>query len=230
MNYIKQNLSLVLGVMGLVGLAGCAGPRMVAPRDIATGSKTLEVADRSMASGAFVNEDFKLGSWKVTEVDRDWSGKSGFSVGGYGASSTKTGFSYQLEASHKWKGACAAVKSEKGFGNFSWGASTLVCECKAGDTSALVKLAGKDAKKHTEGEVTLGAATLKISLVEETDGSNFTGMPAGYRADKDAKPAGAVEVLKPGRVWLAADMSPSDSEALSCVFVGLMLYVPPSDG
>ena len=101
--------SAIFGVSGLlalgVGLGGCAGPRMVAPKDVAQGSQTLEVADRSSMSGALVDESFKLGAFAVTDVDRDWNKKNGFAVAGYSNDTTTTGYSYKLKGgSEAWRG------------------------------------------------------------------------------------------------------------------------------
>ena len=38
---------------------------------------------------------------------------------------------------------------------------------------------------------------------------------------------GAVEVLKPGRVWFAKDIEGAERQELACLYVGLMLYMPP---
>jgi len=222
-----------IGFAAAATLSGCSGPRMVAPADVASGSRVLAVQGRKNATGAFVNESFALGSWKVSNVDRDWKSKSSFSVAGYGASKTKTGYTYDLEATSKWSGSCAALKKEKGggLGGFSVavGESNLVCECKNGDKSASAQLSGPNAKKHDQGQITWGDSALQLSIVEEASGSNLTGEPAGYRADRGGKAAGAVELLHPGQVWLANDLDAASSEALSCVFAGLMLYVPPDN-
>src|ERR1043165_5708156 len=55
---MKSRIFSRLGSLALAGLGllGCAGPRMVAPKDVAQGSQTLEVADRSSMSGSLVDE------------------------------------------------------------------------------------------------------------------------------------------------------------------------------
>ncbi len=39
---------------------------------------------------------------------------------------------------------------------------------------------------------------------------------------------GAIEVTYPGRVWLNKELSDQAKGQASCLFVGLMLYQPPS--
>ncbi len=225
----KSHAATGLTCLALLGTA-CAGPRMVAPADVASSSRVLEAKDRSSATGALVDESFRLGDWKVTEVDRDWTSKSGFSVGSYGQADTTTGYSYQLNASKTWKGSCASVKKEKAMGNFSFGnKSNLLCECKTGKSSVTAAMSGSNPKKHEKGEIKLGSKKYELSVINETEGSNFTGLPAGYRVDDRDTAVGAVETLNPGRVWLNKELAEGDAEAVSCTLVGLMLYVPPSD-
>ena len=40
---------------------------------------------------------------------------------------------------------------------------------------------------------------------------------------------GAVEVLRPGRVWLSSRLPETERLPVACVSAGLMLYQPPSD-
>lgn len=227
---MKQNwILLATATLTSFTALGCAGPRMVPPGDVAEDSRTLDVQGRKNASGALVKEDFQLGEWKVQNVNRKWGKSSSVGIGGYSSEKTKTGYSYELAASQVWKGACSAIKSEKGVGNFSWGKSALVCECTAGDETVISRLAGTDAKKHTEGEVELGAVTWKASVVDATDKSNLTGAPPGYRFDENGAPRAAVETLHPGKVWLKTELTDAQAEGVSCISAGLMLYVPPSD-
>jgi hypothetical protein len=222
--------SVASALLAVPHVVACAGPRMVPPADLAQGSDVLSVQNRSSASGAFVNESFDLGRFKVQKVDRDWGKNSSLGIGGYSASQTKTGYSFELAASSTWLGACSSLSSEKGAGGFSFGGkSQLVCECKQGEQSATAKLEGSDVKNHTSGELNWGERKLKLAAVTDTDMTNLTGGPAGYRADEEDKLLGAVEVLRPGQVWLSEGLDAPTGEALSCVFAGFMLYQPPSD-
>lgn len=224
--------SVVLGLM----VAGCAGPRMVAPQDVARDSQVLEVADRSVMTGALANESFKLGSFAVSDVDRDWNKKSGFSVGGFSSATTTTGYSFKLKgAGGAWDGSCASAAENKGVlalgGSVDWGKTKLTCECKQGSDKASVVLnsGSPDPDKNAAGELTVDDAKYKVSPVNETDKSNLGSGAAGFRYDGEDGAVGAVEVLRPGRVWLNTRLPEAQRLPLACVSAGLMLYQPPSN-
>jgi hypothetical protein len=231
--------SLVLGAVGVamgLGAAGCAGPRMVAPADVAQGSQVLEVTDRSSMSGSLVNESFKLGSFAVTDVDRDWNKKSSFSVIGYSNATTTTGYSYKVKGSDgTWDGSCASSANDKGIhlmgGTMDWGSTKITCECKQGGTSASVVLnAGSpESNKNAAGALTVGDSKYKVSSVNDTDKSNLGTGAAGFRYDGDDGALGAVEVLRPGRVWLNQRLPEAQRLPVACVSAGLMLYQPPTE-
>lgn len=225
------------GVLAVgLGLGACAGPRMVAPHDVAQGSQTLEVADRSAMSGSLVNESFKLGAFQVTDVDRDWNKKSGFAVAGYSNDTTTTGYSYNLKAgADAWTGSCASSANKKGVailgGEAAWGSSSITCECKSGATTASVvlKADSPDSTKKMSGELSAGGAKYKVSVVAETDKSNLSDSPAGFRYDGSDGAVGAVEILRPGRVWLNERLPEAERPPVACLSAGLMLYQAPSD-
>jgi hypothetical protein len=226
-----------VSVVGVgLALGGCAGPRMVAPKDVAQGSQTLEVADRSAMTGSLANESFKLGSFQVTDVDRDWNKKSGFSVIGYSNDTTTTGYSYNLKAGGEaWAGKCASSANKKGIallgGEAAWGSNSITCECKnGGETASVVlKADSPDSTKKMSGELSAGGAKYQVSVVSETDKSNLSGSPAGFRFDSAEGAVGAVEVLRPGRVWLNERLPEAARPPVACLSAGLMLYQAPSE-
>jgi len=236
---MKSVMFSVSGLMVLgLGLGACAGPRMVAPKDVAQGSQTLEVAERSSMTGALVDESFKLGKFAVTDVDRDWNKKSGFAVPGYSNDTTTTGYSYKLKgAAGAWDGSCASAANKKGVailgGEAAWGSSSITCECKQGATSASVVLKSDSpdsSSKKMSGEISTSAEKkYKVSVVSETDKSNFSESPAGFRYDGADGAVGAVEILRPGRVWLGEKLSEEERPPVACLSAGLMLYQAPSD-
>lgn len=237
---MKSVIFKLSGLLAMgVGLGACAGPRMVAPKDVAQGSQTLEVADRSSMSGALVDESFKLGTFAITDVDRDWNKKSGFSVPGYAMDTTTTGYSFKLKGGKDaWEGSCASSANKKGIavlgGEAAWGSTSITCECKQGGASASVvlKADSPDASstKKMSGELSTGAEKkYRVSVVTETDKSNFSESPAGFRYDSPEGAVGAVEILKPGRVWLGERLSAEERPPVACLSAGLMLYQAPSD-
>lgn len=226
----------VLGVFGLGVVAGCAGPRMVPPGEVAQGSQVLEVADRSSMTGSLADESFKLGSFQVANVDRDWTKKSGFGVAGYSSDSTTTGYSFALKAGESsWAGSCASQADKQGVGllggEAAWGKTRITCECKSGGTTASVVLENQspDSERGLGGELSAGGAKYRVSAVVETDKSSLGSGPAGFRFDGEAGSVGAVEVLRPGRVWLNERLPEAERTPVACLSAGLMLYQPPSD-
>jgi hypothetical protein len=221
---------MIFGVTVLGFVAGCAGPRMVAPADVSKGSQVLEATERSAASGALVDESFKLGGFDVADVDRDWNSSSGFGVAGYSKETTTAGYTYTLKGKGEtWKGMCAAKSGKQGValmggGEASWGKTSITCECKNADATATVVL-----RDSSSGELTSGEGKYKVSAVDETDKSNFTGSPGGFRYDSDEGSIGAVEILRPGRVWLNERLPEAERLPVTCLSAGLMLYVPPKD-
>lgn len=229
-----------LGLVGcsLLTLAGCAGPRMLPPKDLAQGSQVLEVADRSSMSGALVDESFKLGTFAVTDVDRDWNKKSGFSVVGYSNDTTTTGYSYKLSAGGaSWQGSCASSANKKGVGilggQVAWGSTSITCECKQGSTSVAVVLKADSpdasAAKQMSGELRAGETKYQVHVVNDTDKGNYSQSPAGFRFDGEGGAVGAVEILRPGRVWLNERLPEAERPPVACVSAGLMLYQAPSE-
>jgi hypothetical protein len=222
------NRAVLIGQGTLLLLLGaCAGPRMAAPADVSSSSDVLPVSDRSRASGAFVNEGFKLGPYAIADVDRKWDSSSGVSVGPWGKETKTTGFSFTLAAGDtKLKGKCESELKKQSIlglgGSFDWGSTTIACSCEGGaDKSSLVL--SKDANK-----LTIGNTDYPIKQIHSVAGGGDQSAPSGFRADSD-EPLGAVEVLYPGQVWLKKGLDEPTRGNVSCLFTGLMLYRPPSD-
>jgi len=226
---MKQlNQGLLLGQCALLlTLSACAGPRMAAPADVSSSSDVLPVSERSHASGAFVNEGFKLGPYTIADVDRKWDSSSGVSVGPWGKETKTTGFSFTLAGSGaKLKGKCESVLEKQSVlslgGSFDWGSTTIACSCE-GNTDKASLVLSKDANK-----LTVGSADYPIQPIHSVIGGGDQSAPSGFRADSEG-PVAAVEVLYPGQVWLKKGLDEPTRSNLSCLFTGLMLYKPPSD-
>ncbi len=218
----------VLAVLGTASVA-CAGARMVPPADVAQKSDVFEATDRSSMSGMLADESFKLGPYEVAEVDRDFNGGGGVSVGGYKAGKTTTGYQFQFkEGKDALKAECSSVTKSQGFslgggGSMTFSNVTLNCSCGTGVT---LKLEGKG--KGLEGQVAMGDKTYSVKSVHETDASSNQSEPAGFRVDEGEQSVGAVEVMRPGRVWLGKELQGEQRRELGCLFAGAMLYQAPS--
>lgn len=226
-----QKLSLLLVAIALA--FGCSTPHMVVPAEIAKGSDEIAVTDRSSFSGALADESFKLGSYEIADVDRDWDSKSSSGVLGFSKESTEGGYSYKFKSGGAERtGGCMTEGGGKSVdlgGGMSMGKSfaKLGCTCSGDGEPVKVVLSASTTEKYS-GELTTRAGTYKVAAIYEAEGSLSTGQPSGYRVDGDS-PRGAVEVLKPGRAWFAKDIDDAERSDLACLYAGLLLYAPPSD-
>ncbi len=222
----------VLLAGALLGAAsGCTTLRMKPPADVARQSDVYEAKDRSHATGLFVNESFAIGPYEVAKVDRDWNKGSSFSVLGYSSADVSTGFSWELrEGGEKLAGRCGSLTETTGFavlgGKLSSSDSKVACGCAAGDTAATMELEGQHRGK-TKGKITLASGTFEVTSVHETNAAWGQMEPAGFRVDAEGGPVAAVEVLRPGRLWLAKSLDPAERRQLACLLTGAMLYVEP---
>jgi hypothetical protein len=224
-----------LALLPLLPLAfiACAGPRMVPPAEVASGT-VLDSKNRKNASGLFVNEAFDLGSYRVDKVDRKSISGSGFTISNYSTNKTTTGYSYLLKGgTQEWKGACAMSKDDKSVGlgkGMSIGRtkSSLTCECKSGDNAGRLELkAGNDGEYA--GSFSPAGKSYDVTAVKDFDKKYWGAEPAGYRFDGTDGARGAVETMKPGRIWYTEKMAENEREPATCVLAGLMLYVEPSE-
>lgn len=223
---------LCLAAFLVSGAIACAGPRMVPPADVAQKSEVIEATDRSAMSGALADESFKLGRYEVAEVDRDWNSTSGMSVGGYKKSDSTTAYAYQFkDGKEALKAECSSLTKSQGFSlgggsSVSFSNVTLNCSCGTGDAAGTLKLEGKG--QELSGEVTLRGTSYSVKSVHETDANSKQSDPAGFRVDAGDGPVGAVEVMRPGRIWLGKTLEDTERRELGCLFAGAMLYQPPS--
>ena len=206
----------------LTMISGCATARMAAPADIAGASEVLTVSDRSRASGAFVNEGFKVGGYQVVDVNRNWDSTQGGGIGPWSKETKTSGFAYAVTAQgKKMSGKCESETSSQGFGGFSWGSLKVACTCdgEAGKSSLAMTDEGRSLK--------IGDKEYKLVPINTIEGGGTQSSPAGFRADAE-EPLGAVEVVHPGQIWLKKGLDDATRDRTACVFVGLMLYKPPS--
>lgn len=215
----------VVPVVAVLAL-GCAGPKMAVPAGVAKTSEVLEVSDRSDWSGSLTDESFKLGRYAVKDVDRDWDSSSGFSVGPFGDEKATAGFKYQLAGGGPTlKGSCASETKEKSWdlsttSEISWSKTTVACSCEGGGDAATLTWSEKVA------ELTVSGTTYELEPIYTTEGGGSVPDPVGFSARAGGY-LGAVEVSRPGRVWLDKGLDAATKAKASCLFAGLILYEPP---
>lgn len=227
-------VNFALGFAFSAGLAGCATPTMKVPADVLSmEADQLVVTERKRASGAFVNESFKLGSYGITDVDRDWNTAKGYSVPGFSDTDTTSGYSFKFGASGgAMAGQCLIegnTKATKIMGGItmSQSVSKMGCACEGGGIKAEAVLNNVNSGQYS-GTVKTSGGEYTIEAIYKAEGAFSTGNPTGYRVDSDVIQA-AADVMYPGKVWLGKSLSDADKDQLSCLFAGLMLYTGERD-
>ena len=231
---MKREKRIVLGtraVLAALILTGCARPRMAAPSGLAAGSEILEVADRGLAYGMLADESFRLGPFRIAEVDRKWEWSSSWSISGFSKDRTTGGYKFQfVNGKSTLVGKCATeqketkvefgpVRSDEYF-------AKLGCSCEAARRAATLIIASTG--QAYAGTLTTSDGKYTVTSVHVTEGGGSRDAPAGYRAEGDG-PLGAVDVLRPGRVWLKKGLDEGERAETSCLFAGLMLYLSPQN-
>lgn len=228
---MKRFSNLIL----VAGLSGCATAQMTVPPEVAKDADVIAATDRSSATGLFVDESFTLGKLSVDEVDRDWDSSSSVGVLAFSGERTSGGYSYIVKGNGaQLKGGCMTEGSAKSFAlgsGMSIGKESAKLGCTCGDaTTPITVVVEASTTKKYEGTLTAGESTYKVTAIYDSDGTFSNGQPTGYRIDTgDGSARGAVEVLKPGRVWFPKDMDDAERNKIACLYVGLMLYMPPDD-
>ncbi|MEY4577289.1 MAG: hypothetical protein RL701_1992 [Pseudomonadota bacterium] len=231
MKNMKITTLLIAGMVS--GLGACTTAHMVVPAEVAKNSDVVLATERSSMSGSLVDESFKLGQLAITDVDRKWNSTSSSNVLGFTSDATEGGYAYKVKGPGvELSGGCATEKTKdsKSVGG-GWSVtnsfSKLGCSCTGGGTAARVVVSAGDDGKYSD-ELTTHDKTYRVTAINEAEGMLSNGQPSGYRVDGESA-RGAVEVLKPGRVWFAKDVEEAERNELACVYVGLMLYLPPRE-
>lgn len=231
--YARRLLGLCLIAAGAVG---CTQMRMAAPPELNQDMDELKVEGRSMASGAFVNEDFKIAPYEVANVSRGAKHTSKFGAFGAFKSDSESGYSFDFKSADKTiHGECTAEAGEKGFslgGGGSISKTTAKLGCACGNESAptaSVVMAAETGGNGYGGTLKARADSFQLKAIYEREGGLMSdGRPAGYRVDGQGIVA-AVDVLGKGRVWVQKKLGPEQRGDLACVFAGLLLYKPPKE-
>lgn len=219
----------------LAGMCGCATARMTVPPEVAKGADVIAASDRSAGTGLFVDESFKLGALSIDEVDRDWDSTSSVGVLAFSGERTSGGYAYEVKGQGvELQGGCMTEGSAKSFsmgGGMSIGneSAKLGCTCSGEGAPAKVIIEASTSKEY-EGTLETADNFYKVTAIYDSDQTFSNGQPAGYRIDTGEGAArGAVEVLRPGRVWFPKDMPAAERNQIACLYAGLMLYLPPDD-
>ncbi len=215
-----------LSATALVSLAGC-GTTMIPPAELATTANIHTATDRTSMSGLMIDESFVLGAYKVADVDRDWLQHESSKTETFDGIHSTAGYVYTITGGPTdVQGTCAWASANGGVSimgvSVSEAQNVLTCECTAEGESSLMKLsAGK--KLDYAGDLEVDGESFKVTPVKETEGMYLKKTPPGYRIDGADGVMGAVEVIRPGRLWLSKELSDEAKGTVSCAMTGLML-------
>ncbi len=235
-NNVTRATVVMIAVAGFLGSCSTTS-QMVVPADVSGCLDVIAATDRSLWSGALADETFTLGPYKATDVDRGWdsSSSNSISISEFNFSSGKTegGYAYRFKTTGgRMSGQCLTEAKDTSLGlggvDFQSRVAKLSCICRNGETEVSRVILQADITAGYSGTLTVKGQQYRIESINEREGGFSSGDPTGYRVDGD-QPTGAVEVLNPGRIWLARNLMEPQRARLACTFVGLMLYLPPTD-
>jgi hypothetical protein len=207
---------------------------MAVPADVAQQSQELPIQDRSSWSGSLADESFGVGSYKVSDVDRKWNSTRTSSLLGFEQSRTTGGYAYGLSASDgKLTADCATEQQNAAVavGNSSGFSSTVAklgCACRDDQGEATLLLEGNTSSQYAGIARLSSQQSFNVRAVTQRENGKVESRdPLGYRVDGEGGPIGAVEVRRPGRVWIAKTAPERTRRELVCLFAGLLIYQPP---
>ena len=255
MNTQIQNIRLIL-IAGLVLSSilttGCNKVRLDVPKSEKVGMETLKVSDRSTF---LTDRGFKLGNYKVSDVDRDWDTTTTTGIGPISKGQSNGGYAFKLKGKPQSISANCYSQSNNnkvdlgagwGLGNSN---SSLKCQCgedaklslmdaesyralKQKDNDAEVELTKHDSElfaslmQHFKGDLLLNGKTYPITSLHQSKQSDLNPMPMGYQVKGEKENIGIVEVVQPGQVWLNQNLSAKEKTQLTCLLTSLMFYQP----
>ena len=228
-------------VLCLMATAGCETVKMAVPEGLAEVSEELPISGRG---GSTV----KMGPYEITDIDRDVDVHLGGSVPGFAHAHTSGGYSYLLRGSGGERtGQCAVTGDKVGIAGLgaTWG--TLGCACQGSRSESSFKLPLGDGwqLRHgsmNRGELQVGGRALAVQVIAavETGGRTYDfdegrwkkggsmpwKEPTGCHVDDAAGPVAGLELLPPGRIWLARSLESTERADMACLLSGILLYQP----
>jgi len=196
----------------LLMLNACSPARMGLPPEIGENFQLWPVTER----GYFVDETFAFGPYRLEDVDRSWTTKSSWGVGGGNVqvSDAKARQSYgfrlttpqliRIEASCITNAAWTQLELDNVLGNrsvFTWdlrSKASLSCALTShpGATRWTLVAQQSETDGTLNGGVSNGSSGIRISSTRELEGSSWPFTEAsGYFLELDGEIVAAVEVL-----------------------------------
>jgi hypothetical protein len=230
---------LLLLFTGL-SLSGCRVAHMALPQDLQSRSSELTVEGRF----SIFNNSFQFGRYHVTDIHRGWTRGGGFSIsddriGEFSASEAKQKYEFSVNESGRttWEVQCATTADwsqleTQGFlgGKFAIEFTSnrqLVCILKQDGGRKLSRLVMAQSANDTviKGITIDGDTRIDISATHKLAETPLPlREPTGYVFHIEGRPAGAVEVINKGTVWLNNSVTPETRSALAATSAVLLLY------
>jgi hypothetical protein len=194
---------------------------MQPPQGVAT-AKALPVTGHSGSFKSFKESDLTIGSYKVTNIDRDWDKGSGANAGLWSRDAKKKAYRFDVQSQGRTlQGECteqAVTHAVAGFGKTK---VTFACTCGDGDTPR-----AKLSLVNGAGSVELGRGVkYDLAVVHQSEQGAQVSTALGYHFTSPSG-EGAVDVTGNGRAWVPNDLDEEPLFDLVCGYAGLFLYRP----
>jgi hypothetical protein len=216
-----MNTRSVLAVAVLISTTACTVATMKPPPGVA-GAKPLKVVGYSGSVQTFREKELQLGSYAVSNIDRDWDKGSSAGAGLWSRDAKKKAYRFDVKSQARTlHGECTEQAVQHSIAGFGKAKVTFGCTCSEGST-----VRGKLDVVNGQGTAQVGDAALyQVATVHESEQGSTSSGALGYHF-RGPQGEGAVDVGGTGRAWLPAEASEEDTFTLACQYAALFLYRP----
>jgi hypothetical protein len=201
---------------------------MAVPDDVAGQAETLPVGRSPYLAS---DKPFSFGAYQVSDIERNWYPRQASPVLAPSPNTPLASYAFKFAGPDgEARGECAletaAPRISRNHFILLRRTDRLGCRCQGPNIQSDVTLI-PDTDRALTGQANLHGSSVDIMPVTHyANGAPTRGPFAGLQA-RTATPAGAVELLRPGRVWLARDLDQTRRSDLACLFAALLIYQEP---
>ncbi len=213
---------------------GCAAGKMAVPDEVARSTDLFPIQNRSVMTGSAADESFNFGPYRASNVDRKFNRSIGLSLKqgfeGFAAGEGFGGHSFDFVGpGGPLRGECNTQRSKTtGIYSDNKRAGRVACTCGGAGVYGEIDVAGPAGTWN--GQAALHGYPATVVSIDKYEGGLHSTDPIGFEVRGPQSPLGAVEIHRPGRVWLSRTLDPATHAELACLFTGLLLYIPPDPG
>ena len=226
--------AVIAAVVAAVTVSAGCSLTMPIPPDVAQTMTPVTITNRGSFTGSWANEGFTMGTYQVGSVDRNAKISTGYGAtagSSITASSTtaSSGYSYVFNAAGgPSRGECTTELAEKradvvGFTR-EQNNSRMTCRCNGGGLQAEVDVQGPDG--DWQGNAILHGYPVAARAIFKYQSGVQSPVPLGYDV-RGQVALGAVELKRPGRIWLSQTLDAQSHAELACLFAGFLLFESP---